>query len=410
MSNTSSTLQSTNQSFSSQLRDQWSNPGEILSVLLIVGADVIQKALAQFNGQTFKPVAFSFGWVAYAYSYLLQTVGRLKSTPDPDFPSYLINCGSGKIWERSSWLLGRILRHYDLWIDRSTSRFTDELLHWKWAELQSREGVGSIIKVPKPERSGLVVAVYEPSPSGTQGVPDRARGILEGDRVLLTGVIVTVIQLGIAAIPCGLYGEWEVLLLTACGTLLSWLMGLLQEQSAQTRKKTGKTFALTQGIGSQHVIIILGNDNGIDLEDLASEVFRDTDQSALAITYAFAMVALWTALLVTTSGIKSNTWYLFAIGGIGMIQNIYVAGAARRPSAYGIHLVYKDCIGEPKVMNTLLEVERRYPRVGRSLLPLFFSGALRSDETDKWNELEDLANANHQVHQHHSTAKTLNVF
>ena len=48
------------------LRDQWSNPSDIFTILLIIGGDVVQVAIAQLcagpvPGLT--PVSFSFGWV-----------------------------------------------------------------------------------------------------------------------------------------------------------------------------------------------------------------------------------------------------------------------------------------------------------------------------------------------------------
>lgn len=95
-----------------QLRQQWSNPSDIFSLLLLVGGDVILKAFVQFHGRYFRPVAFSFGWVAYAFSALLAAVGHLKVMPDPDCPSLLIQCHpkTGRRYENQSWLLGRLVR------------------------------------------------------------------------------------------------------------------------------------------------------------------------------------------------------------------------------------------------------------------------------------------------------------
>ncbi|KAH7091139.1 hypothetical protein FB567DRAFT_518041 [Paraphoma chrysanthemicola] len=354
--------------FETQLKAQWSNPGDILSVLLIVGADVIGTALAQFNGQSFKPVAFSFGWVAYAYTYLLKTAGRLKSTPDPDLPHLLVNCRSGYVRENSSWILGRILHHREMWMPET------------WKSIRKRE-----MDDPLVDRSGakivrreFVISIFEPSFSVKQGVPTF-------DRVPWTGVVVAILQLGIAAIPCGLYRQWDVLVVTACGTTLAWLMGLLEARSNNTRKDTNKTFALTTGNGSRDVIVILGNGRGLDLEDLASEIAGNKGYTAKLIS-AILMVLMWTGLLITTAGMKSNTWYLLAIGGIGMLQNIYVAGARRRPGAYGIHLDLKECITNRKVMQTLMETEEKYPRVGKSLLTIFFPGKLRDAEVEWWEQ------------------------
>jgi hypothetical protein len=57
------------------LAAQWRNPNDILSVLLLVGPDVVKRAIAQLAGRAITPVAFSFGWVAYAPTALLSSFG-----------------------------------------------------------------------------------------------------------------------------------------------------------------------------------------------------------------------------------------------------------------------------------------------------------------------------------------------
>lgn len=59
----------------SLLAAQWSNPSDTLSVLLLLGADVVQRAVAEQSGRSITPVAFSFGWVAYATGALLSAFG-----------------------------------------------------------------------------------------------------------------------------------------------------------------------------------------------------------------------------------------------------------------------------------------------------------------------------------------------
>ena len=61
--------------FERQLRSQWQSPSDIFSLLLILGPDVIQQALAQLTGTRFVPVAFSFGWVAFSINALLAVAG-----------------------------------------------------------------------------------------------------------------------------------------------------------------------------------------------------------------------------------------------------------------------------------------------------------------------------------------------
>lgn len=69
-------------SASDSLAVQWQNPADFLSVVLLIGPDVIQRAIAQMAGRAITPVAFSFGWVTYAVSALLSSFGGAC----PNFP------------------------------------------------------------------------------------------------------------------------------------------------------------------------------------------------------------------------------------------------------------------------------------------------------------------------------------
>lgn len=87
------------------LSRRWANPSDILSLLLIVGGDIVQKAIAQLHGLSsppflhgrrlsFTPVAFSFGWVAFAFLSLTSAIGEKRLMPAPDCPSIVVNCAS----------------------------------------------------------------------------------------------------------------------------------------------------------------------------------------------------------------------------------------------------------------------------------------------------------------------------
>lgn len=57
------------------LRENWKNPSDILSVLLLLAPNIVQVAVAQSTGRLVTPVAFSFGWVAYSAGALMRTFG-----------------------------------------------------------------------------------------------------------------------------------------------------------------------------------------------------------------------------------------------------------------------------------------------------------------------------------------------
>jgi len=84
----------------------WHDPGDILSLLLILGPEVVQNADAQLTGRVVTPIAFSFGWVTYAVSVLLSTVGG-KFTVLSD------NHGSITMWRlmRSRWAVDTEREH-----------------------------------------------------------------------------------------------------------------------------------------------------------------------------------------------------------------------------------------------------------------------------------------------------------
>lgn len=69
-----------------------------------------------------------------------------------------------------------------------------------------------------------------------------------------------------------------------------------------------------------------------------------------------------------------------------MLQNIFVAGCARRPEAFGIHTELVDTISDNKVSKVLAKVEERYPLVGSSLLPVFYPAGFRApiDQKKFW--------------------------
>ena len=133
----------------------------------------------------------------------------------------------------------------------------------------------------------------------------------------------------------------------------------------------------------------MGNGHGFNLEDLASgqsnTLVATTTWTCIAL---LALATLWILLLITAAGQKTNTWFLLAVGGIGILQNIYVASAQRSPENFGISLEYITVFGNASVMETLFRVEEQYKDVGRSLLGEFFPGDVREHEKIRWEALK----------------------
>ncbi|KAF7558116.1 hypothetical protein G7Z17_g199 [Cylindrodendrum hubeiense] len=373
---------------SREFRSQWKNPGDVFSVLLILGGDVVARALAQLAGSRVTPVAFSFGWVAYAVSAVVAAVGENKLMPLPDTSCEVINAKSGYTRGNTSWIIGRIVRDFDEWKDERVSKHVETILDAKdkfnREQANSKEpGSGDILKYPK--KAGLCVSVYkaEEAQAGTPGY----------DFVYWLGFGTSILQLGIAAIPCGIFGHWDILLITVAGILLSFVTGSLpqwKEEKWACRDKSDKDVILTKGNGSQHAILILGEGKGFDLEDLATGQTNADVSTPRKLRFALiGLAALWILLLITAAGITENSWFLLAIGSVGIVQNIFVAGKMRYPAAYGIPLTLVEVIGSPKVMDTLVEVEKKYPYAGANMIDTFFPGGkLRDHEKTTWDNLK----------------------
>lgn len=316
-------------------------------------------------------------------------MGDNRLMPAADYPCKVINCHNGFVRDNASWIVGRIVRDFETWMDNDDTidgRDRDLLTH------PIRKCVDGIKEKArdketgeKPPRAGLCISIYraleaEPGHPGYDGS-------------YFAGFATGIIQMGLAAIPCGLFGDWSILLVTAVGIALSFASGALPqwtEEKWACRRKTKKTIALTRGNGSQHVIVILGEGKGLDLEDLAAA--DSAPFPSLLTRFATVVLAvLWILLLITSCGINDHIWYLLAIGGVGILDNIYVAGACRSPKEFGIILQYETVIGDRKVMKALEDVEEKYAGVGKSLLETFFPGDLRPDEQKRWDEYAERA-------------------
>jgi hypothetical protein len=362
------------------LKEQWTKSGDIFSILLILGGDVIQRAIAQLSGGPLPltPVAFSFGWVACSVSSVLSAVGDGRLMPESDCPSIVVNAKSGHVRTNHSWVLGRLLRDWDF----------------------------------KKEWNGfaLVVSVVRVSAAEKAGKPKL-------DRVWWSGLGIIVTQIVLAAVPEIKYGSWSVLVITVGGTLLclaqaalpqwrkeKWACRDLAEESMKEGERKDKTVILTRGNGSPHAIVIISEGVGPDLEDLAGA--RDVESWSTT-PCVLILAVLWVVLLLTAAGVKDNPWFLLLVGGLGMAENLYAAGCKRQPRAFGIYVEPVTTImpeqrgNHPSnkvfaVLNatdeyTDLSFDRSSPnktgldQVGLSLLPVFLPGDLWPAE-EEWKK------------------------
>lgn len=356
----------TGPSFSAQATN-WKSPDDILSILMLIGGDIVQRAVAQLAGTgpgPFCPVAFSFGWLAYSVSALTSAVGDGRLLPKPDLNMYVVNAKTGYTRDNASWVVARLLRDHE---------------------------------VRKFKGGSLAIAFYH-----TADDPARAAGVPSRDWLYWSGVLVICAQLAIAVIPGSLHGNWVVLAVTAGGTVLALVgSGLGQwrdeKYAARPIPKTGReVVVLTRGNGSTFAMVVISEGVGIRVEDLAGG--RDKRRTITSVMTGTLFI-LWLVLLLTVEGLEGDAWYLLAVGGLGMIQNVLAAGVTRSADALGFHFnepAKGDLIKENKVMQTLMKAEEREPGVGLSLLPLYFPGDLWPQEQVYWERKRRERNAAEQ--------------
>ncbi|KEF57447.1 uncharacterized protein A1O9_05364 [Exophiala aquamarina CBS 119918] len=399
-----------NETGSDIFRSQMENPSEVFSVLLIIGGDIVQKAVAQMSGHRITFVAFSFGWVAYAFNSLMSAFGDGSLMPDPEFSSEVINVKSGIKKQNNSWLLCRLIRdlerevtkNWTTWYEVDDQATTDD-----WIETQdpsvkcNRAGEGI---------SSLLVTICEALP----GAANPHRG---WHFVIYVAIII--IQHAVAMIPIILYGNWSVLFITGIGTILAVCTTSLSEwrlEKYQARRHSKNSYAITRGNGHRHVFVIKagtkadGKFPGLFLDDLAGAVRKAGDGTRLK---TVGLAIAWVSFLIAAGGLKDHTWYVLIVGIIGMAQNIWVAGHHQTSKAHGIpvHIVHTHGLNpvplgkhpttytkrgaKPvyeasrgmKVMEVLMEVEKDHPTIGAALQPEFFPpGSLRKYEADWWAE------------------------
>lgn len=288
-----------------ELRSQWARPSDILSLLLLLGGEIVQTAIASLVGHklhfpgrknptvSIAPVAFSFGWVAYGFLNLIEAVGDMQLMPATNYRTLCINCANAFPRDTKSWVLGRLLR------DHSAKHEVD----------------------PKPREQGgradsIRIDIFNLGLVST----------LKLDFVWWFGWVVVLAQFGIAIVPRVLYGDWGPILVTACGSLLAW---------PDRRLEREKVVCLTNGNGSLHIMVLIGAPGAWDIEKLATGWTSPRKETRWI---SLILAILWTFLIITVSGLMQNTWFLIGVGALGMLQNIFAAGTTRQPAASNFHM------------------------------------------------------------------------
>lgn len=299
-------------STSSELREQWKNPGDILSLLLLIGGDIVQRSIAQLIGYrvhlpgrgsytlSVAPVAFSFGWVAYGFTNLLSAFGDKKLMPSADRASLVINCSNGFARETQSWALERLLRDHE-----------------------RRYKVDPRPKAEGGREESLRIDIFNLKPITKPSL----------DFVWWLGWFTIVAQVGIAIPPWVRHNDWGPMLVTLSGNLLAAITCAMpqwnQEKWAGRKLEKPKVTCLTRGNGFRHIMVFIGSKDSWDMESLATGTSVPRPETHWI---SLILAICWVCLLISVSGLKEHAWYLVGIGGLGMLQNIFAASKSRSAS------------------------------------------------------------------------------
>lgn len=390
----------------SELKSQWTNPSNIASILLILAGDIVGQALQNLSGPSIVPVVFSFGWVSHAHQAFVSAVGlhQLLKPDNAGGQGWLVDVGTGKGKPNDSVLLQQVLSDWSSWKPRDVS---DDEAHDRSVERGE--------KAPdREEMSGVDASDDSDDEDPFDPLEHQLRIVVFGvtrslgspttDYLWWMGITCALIQLGIAAIPCGLHGRWGVLLVTGAGTILAFTTGALpqfgKEKWGDKAKRNGnRTIALARGHlkDATEIIVIRGITDNIAAPSLLQGTGNDINANVLYKNYnstpcAWAwtrlttaiLAACWIILLIIVSGLRYDSWYLLGVGFLGMIQNGYVAASPRTPAARGLHMVYQSLVKSQMAANAIVEAEKEYAPVGRALLRNMCPDASQEQRSAWW--------------------------
>jgi hypothetical protein len=202
--------------------------------------------------------------------------------PDADFAAILIPAKSGHVRNNRSWIIGRLLRDHE----------------HRAAKILQRSDQAS------EKHEALRVTVFEL-------VKGRQPGTIAPDWIFYSGFFVMLAQFVVASLPIIFSHNWAILMVTCAGTILALLQGALpqwQREKWACPKHGGNTVSITQGNGSRHVMVILGDkSSGLELEILSTGS-RNMPFRHREMVYISLLTSLWTVLLISVAGMSDDSW------------------------------------------------------------------------------------------------------
>lgn len=218
----------------------------------------------------------------------------------------VVAAATGHTRVSKTWVLGRLLRDMDAQVDHEMK---NEQNHRKANMPESQVRQRPLPPSQRPEWEPLRVTVYRFRDDTT--IP---HGVPAMDLVWISGFITAIVQLGISIVAWAINGNWLVFLTTSSGTVLAFLNASLPQWRAEKwacPKNSCQTVTMTQGNGTRHAVVILGNSvQGLDLEILARGT-RAGKTSNFTRVASSALALAWILFLVIVNKLVDDTWCQF---------------------------------------------------------------------------------------------------
>ncbi|KAK8129018.1 hypothetical protein PG984_010126 [Apiospora sp. TS-2023a] len=350
------------------------------------GSGTVRKALAQGSGKPYVPVCFSVSSRRLLRPLVIPIFkvfrGNESLLPLPDYPCKLFNLSrGGEPVESDNFVGGRLLRDLEM---SEAARGGDE-------------------------EHELKISVFAADPN-----PDALAQSFRNRRTRHVGLVVILAQFATAAAQYVLGRGPSVMFITLAGTLLvqccAWVPQWAAEKlPAPTYRESNSIYALTRGRGSRTVIVIVGNNCCLDLEQLARSPSPRKSQFGVSrgwlssqwktwpfaskrrgfvvtqLAYATTFV-LWMRVFVAmymSAGDALTSWSLLVVGWIGARYNAWLAKKDFPLEMRDISLRKLDDFASGTAMDAIMDFQMVYEK-GRPLLREFFPDGFRGEAEERW--------------------------
>ena len=151
------------------------------------------------------------------------------------------------------------------------------------------------------------------------------------------------------------------------------------DEEFSCRKNSSGVYALKEGNGSGHVLLVRGNGVGLNLEDMAGGRVGPAHRSTVPV---LILACIFSVAIMGLLAIGNFQEWLLAVLFLGMVQNVIVAKAPRSAAALGFNFEESRVIYQDKVEDALNEAEKEVDSAGLCK-SLFFPGKESRDGHDK---------------------------